>query len=122
MPNTAVSTPSGHGPSSGVPSTSWRAGSGIRSERPLSARSGAIILVFSPKNSMGLTSVPVAAEQAEEQQQHVEDVQEDARRDRYGILHFGALEPPEVEHRVGAEDHEPGDGVDDVAARDRDEQ
>ena len=47
MPTTSCWKPSGNGPLSGVPSTSWLAGTGISVSRPGSARSGSIIFIFS---------------------------------------------------------------------------
>ena len=51
-----------------------------------------------------ILSVPLAAEQLQEQQEHVEDIEEDARCDRNRVLHAGAAQPVEVEHRERAED------------------
>ena len=42
-------------------------------------------------------------------------------RDRDGAGHVGAAQPVEVEDREAAEDHQPGDGVDDVGVGDGDE-
>src|SRR3954449_10762987 len=69
-----------------------------------------------------LELVPIAAEQAEQEQKDVEDVEEDARRDHHGAAGIGPPQPVEVEDRERAEDPEAGDGVDDVAVGDRDEQ
>src|SRR5919202_4200613 len=66
-------------------------------------------------------SVALAAEQVEQQQEDVEDVEEDARCDDDGAVGVRPPQPIEVEDRVGAEDPEPGDGVDDVGVGDRDE-
>src|SRR2546430_4974836 len=44
MPKIAVSTPSGNGPLSGVPSTAWRAGTGISASRPGSAEAASTTL------------------------------------------------------------------------------
>src|SRR3954453_3086402 len=65
---------------------------------------------------------PPAAEQAQEQQHDVEDVEEDAGRDRHGLRHVRAPQAPEVEDREAAEDDEAEDRVDDVRARNRHEQ
>ena len=58
---------------------------------------------------------------AEEEQEDVQDVEEDARRDRHRVLLARAAEAVEVEDRVAAEDHEAGDRPDHVLAGDRDE-
>src|SRR5262245_8399519 len=58
MPNSASSAPSGKGGSSGVPSTSWRAGTGIRASRPRRASSGPGIRVFVVENSPIVASDP----------------------------------------------------------------
>jgi hypothetical protein len=52
MPTTSCSICSGNGGVSGVPSTSWLDGTGIGVSRPGSARSGAIIFVFSRNKIM----------------------------------------------------------------------
>src|SRR5271165_2561789 len=68
------------------------------------------------------TSLPAAAEQVQQQQEHVEDVEEDARGDRDRARHVGAPQAVEVEDREAAEDHQAEHAVDDVAVRDRHEQ
>src|SRR5215207_1633630 len=67
-------------------------------------------------------SVVVPSEELEEEEEDVQDVQEDARRDRHRLLLARAPQAVEVEHRVAAEDHESGDRPDDVLVRDRDEE
>src|SRR3954465_8026235 len=67
------------------------------------------------------TSVTPAAEQVQQEQEYVEDVEEDAGGDHDGAVGACSAEPVEVEDREGAEDPEPCDGVDDVAVGDRDE-
>jgi GAF domain-containing protein len=68
-----------------------------------------------------LELVAIAAEQAEQEQEDVEDVEEDARCDQHRAVGAGAAQPVEVKDRERAEDPQPGDGVDDVAVGDRDE-
>src|SRR3954453_13799045 len=51
-PKTARSRPSGKGGCSGVPSTSWRAGTGIGVSRPGRASAGSIMRVFAREKSM----------------------------------------------------------------------
>src|SRR4051812_20694242 len=51
-PKTARSRPSGKGGCSGVPSTSWRAGTGIGVSRPGRASAGSIMRVFARERSM----------------------------------------------------------------------
>jgi hypothetical protein len=63
-----------------------------------------------------------AAEEQREEPEDVQDVEEDARSDRHGVLHARAAQPLEVEGGEPAEDHESGERIDDVRARDRDEQ
>ena len=48
---------SGNGGASGVPSTSWRSGTGIAVSRPGSARSGSIIFVFSRNRNIAPRSI-----------------------------------------------------------------
>ena len=52
-------------------------------------------------------SVALTAEQLQEQQEHVEDVQEYARRDRNGVLRVGPAQLVDVEHRERAEGRQP---------------
>src|SRR5918994_5243311 len=49
-------------------------------------------------------SFVVPSEQLEEEEEDVQDVQEDARRDRHGAFLARAPQPVEVEDRVAAED------------------
>src|SRR4051795_794546 len=65
--------------------------------------------------------VPLAAEQAEQEQEDVEDVEEDARGDTHGAAGICSAQAVEVEDRERTENREPGDGVDDVAVGDRNE-
>src|SRR4051795_10076141 len=67
-----------------------------------------------------LTSV-APAEQLKHEQEDVEDVEEDAGRDRDGASRVGAAQPVEVEDRVAAEDDKPQHRVDQICVRDRDE-
>ena len=55
---TALSSPSGNGGASGVPSTSWRPGTGIGSPRPGSASSGVTMVVGFEKRNMPI-SLPI---------------------------------------------------------------
>jgi hypothetical protein len=50
-----------------------------------------------------------AAEELQHEQEDVQDVEKDARRDRHLALLAGATETVEVEGRPAAEDHKPGD-------------
>ena len=59
-----------------------------------------------------------AAEDLKEEQEDVEDIEEDARRDRNGCVVVRAAQPVEVDDREPAEDHEPEHAVDDVRVRD----
>src|SRR5919106_1759654 len=63
-----------------------------------------------------------AAEDRQEQEEHVEDIEEDRRgekRRRADVL--GVAQPLEIEQRQPGEDHETGDRVDQRAARDLNE-
>lgn len=64
---------------------------------------------------------PAAAKQLQHEQEHVEDVQEDAGGNRDSTLHVRPPQAVEVEDRVSPEDHQPEHGVDDVGVRDRNE-
>src|SRR3954453_2914855 len=75
--------------------------------------------VLDTRSSLKL--VAIAADQPEQQQKDVQDVEEDARRDHDGAVGAGSAQSVEVEDREGAEDPEACDGVDDVAVGDRDE-
>src|SRR5262245_33473477 len=55
MPNTARSRPSGNGGSSGVPSTKWRDGTGMRSARPGNASAADGTLSLRPNSAMVTT-------------------------------------------------------------------
>src|SRR5215207_3244747 len=66
-------------------------------------------------------SLASAAEELEREEEDVEDVEEDAGRDRDGALGGCAAQPIEVIDRERTEDRESADGVDDVAVGDRDE-
>src|SRR5262249_30235767 len=64
----------------------------------------------------------LASEERSEEKEHVQDVEEDRRREerrRPDVLR--AAETLEVVQRDAREDHEPGDGVDQGPARDLDE-
>jgi len=62
-----------------------------------------------------------APEELQEQQEHVQDVQEYPRRDRDGRVGAGVAEAVEVEHRVEAEDRQPDHRPGRVCGRDVDE-
>src|SRR3954451_3862311 len=65
--------------------------------------------------------VPLDAEEIEQEQEDVEDVEEDARSDTYGAAGICSAQAVEVEDRERTEDPEPGARVDDVAVGNRDE-
>jgi hypothetical protein len=75
-------------------------------------QAGASGAVRAIKMSATLTAHPAApspssrgaSDQPQEQQEHVEDVEEDAGGDRHGLLGAGAAQTVEVEHGVQAED------------------
>src|SRR3954451_23846109 len=64
------------------------------------------------------TLVPGAAEQLQEQQEQVEDVEEDSGRDRYRLVLRGAPQPVEVDQRVAGEDRDAGQRVERARAVD----
>src|SRR4051812_11531013 len=65
--------------------------------------------------------VAPSAEEIEQEQEDVEDVEEDACGDHDGAAGIGSAQAVEVEDGEGPEDPETRDGVDDVAVWDRDE-
>src|SRR5438876_263258 len=77
---------------------------------PNAARSAWMGYVVATGASSAL--VPLPAEQLEQEQEHVEDVEEDAAGDHHGAAGIRAAQAVEVEDRERTEDPEPGDGVD----------
>ena len=99
-----------------APASYGAAGAGSRRPRAIATRrSGTAVRRVRPCCSVA------AAEQAQHEQEDVEDVEEDPRRDRHRTRHVRAAQAVEVEDREAAEDHQPGDRVDQVRVRDRDE-
>ncbi len=60
--------------------------------------------IVPPRGGYGLTP-PASAQQPQHEQEHVEDVQEDAGGDRNRAGHVGPAQPVEVEDRERSEDH-----------------
>jgi hypothetical protein len=62
-----------------------------------------------------------SAEQLQEEQENVEDVEEDARRDGHGAGRVRSAQAIEIKDRERAEDRQAGHRIDDVRVRNRDE-
>src|SRR5690349_1976977 len=65
--------------------------------------------------------VALAAEQLEGAQEDVDDVEDDPGGNRRGVVGAAAAKAVEVEDRVGVEDHDACDGIDDLLGRYRGE-
>src|SRR3954453_4442837 len=100
----------------------WRSSSWTPQKQPPAriAVSVLSVIVLSLLRS-SVSVAPAAAKQAEREEEDVEDVEEDRGGDRHGSIGRAAAQAVEVEDRERAEDPESGDGVDEVAVGDRDE-
>src|SRR3954453_5589566 len=87
----------------------------------MSTSNGRIVAASGVTDMYVSWSIVASSEELQEEEEDVEDVEEDAGRDRHRGLLAGAAKTVEVEDGVAAEDHEPGDRPDQVLARDRDE-